>query len=168
MRYRASRTALLGILFALSLVLSFFESAFAGLIPIPGFKPGLSNIVVMYCLFFLGSREAYILAILKAAFVLMTRGWVGACMSLSGGLVSVTVMLVLYLCKRKDDLFCSVCGGLAHNVGQLLMASLVLKSNAVFYYFPVLAIAGIGMGILTGMVLRYLRPHFERLFPGRG
>lgn len=166
MKYRASRVSLLGLLFALSVVLSFVESMFAGFVPVPGIKLGLSNIVTMYCLFFLGKREAYTLAVLKSFFVLLTRGAVGAAMSAAGGILSVSVMLVL-TGKQKDRFgtsFLSVCGGLSHNIGQLLMASLVLKSTAVFYYFPILAISGIGMGILTGLLLRLLLPHFQKIF----
>lgn len=163
MKYRASKTALMGLLFALSLVLSFVESAFSAFIPIPGIKLGLSNIVVMYCLFFLGKKEAYALAALKAFFVFLTRGPVGAAMSLSGGLLSVTVMLLLTRGERSP-LFVSVCGGLSHNVGQLAAASLFLSSGMVFYYFPVLAVAGMGMGVFTGVTLRLLTPHFKNRF----
>ena len=166
MKYRASRVALLGLLFALAMVLSFVESGFAGLIPIPGIKPGLSNIVTMYCLFCLGRREAYTLALLKSFFVFLTRGAVGAAMSLAGGLLSVSVMLILLLFgeKKFSDTFLSVCGGVSHNVGQILMAMLVLGSTAVVYYLPVLMISGVAMGVITGMLLRYLMPHLNRFF----
>lgn len=163
MKYRASKTALMGLLFALSLVLSFVESAFSGFIPIPGIKPGLSNIVVMYCLFFLGKKEAYALGALKAFFVFLTRGPVGAVMSLSGGLLSVTVMLLLARGAR-DPLFVSVCGGLSHNAGQLAAASVLLNSGMVFYYFPALAVAGVAMGVFTGVTLRLLTPYLKNRF----
>lgn len=163
MKYRASKTALMGLLFALSLVLSFVESAFSGFIPIPGIKPGLSNIVVMYCLFFLGKKEAYALGALKAFFVFLTRGPVGAVMSLSGGLLSVTVMLLLARGERSP-LFVSVCGGLSHNAGQLAAASVLLNSGMVFYYFPALAVAGVAMGVFTGVTLRLLTPYLKKRF----
>lgn len=82
MRYKAARPALLGLLFALSIVLNLVEAGFSGLVPIPGIKLGLSNVVTMYCLFCMGKREAFLLAGLKAFFVLLTRGLVGACLSL--------------------------------------------------------------------------------------
>ncbi|MCI8755760.1 MAG: Gx transporter family protein [Oscillospiraceae bacterium] len=162
MKYHGSKVAWMGLLFALSLVLSFVESVFSGWIPIPGIKLGLSNIVVMYCLFFLGKKEAYELAGLKAFFVFLTRGPVGAAMSLCGGLVSVTVMLCL-IRIGCSPLFISICGGLSHNIGQLFAASLLLKSNAVFYYFPVLAVAGMGMGVFTGTTMRLLRPYLQKI-----
>lgn len=166
MRHNVRRTALLGLLFALSLVLGLAESSFSALLPIPGIKLGLSNIVVMLCMFCLGGREAYTLAVLKSVFVLLTRGAVGAAMSCAGGLVSVTVMLLLHRTfrGRMSSGFLSIAGGVSHNIGQLLIASLILKSSAVFYYLPVLAISGIGMGYLNGLLLRLLRPRFQTIF----
>ena len=163
MKYRASRAAAMGLLFALSIVLSFAESALIPPLPVPGLKIGLSNIVTMYCLFCMGRREAYMIAVLKSMFVLFTRGAVGAAMSLAGGLASVTVMLGAER-EKRSFLFISVCGGLAHNAGQLFMAAAVLKSAMVFYYFPALALFGIAMGVLTGVLLRSLMPHFKRIF----
>ena len=163
-KYRASKVAFLGLLFALSVVLSLVESSLAPMVPVPGVKLGLSNIVTMYCLFCLGWREAYSLAALKSLFVLLTRGPVGAAMSFAGGLVSVTAMLLLRaLPKKPSELFTSICGGLMHNAGQLVMAVLLLN-GAVLYYFPVLALGGVAMGALTGLLLRLLRPHFNRIF----
>lgn len=83
----------------------------------PGVKLGLSNIVTMYCVFFLGWRQAYTLAVLKGSFALLTRGFTAACMSTAGGLVSVTVMLLLILPKKLDLSYTliSVLGSLGHN-----------------------------------------------------
>lgn len=164
MKYRASKVTLLGLLFALSAVLSVVESSFSGLIPIPGIKPGLSNIVTMYCVFCLGGREAYTLAGLKAMFALLTRGAVAAALSAAGGIASVTIMLLLSRGKKErfSPLFISVCGGISHNAGQIAAAT-VLTSEAVLYYFPVLAISGVAMGVLTGILLRYLLPYFKKV-----
>ncbi len=166
MRYKAARPALLGLLFALSVVLSLVEASFSGLVPIPGIKLGLSNIVTMYCLFCMGKREAFMLAALKAFFVLLTRGLVGAGLSLSGGLLSVAAMLLLKKLgnDRLSHTFLSIAGGVFHNIGQIAAAALILESSAVFYYLPVLMVSGVGMGLLTGMLLRQLLPHLNRIF----
>ena len=71
---RVRQTVLMGLMFALAMVLSYVES----MITVPGLPPGvklgLSNIVTMYCVFFLGWRQAYTLAVLKGSFALLTRG----------------------------------------------------------------------------------------------
>lgn len=162
MRNHAFKVASLGMLFALSIVLSFVETGLSVFVPIPGIKLGLSNIVIMYCLFFLGKREAFILAVLKALFVLL-RSPIGAAMSLSGGMLSVVVMIMVKR-HKSSELFISICGGVFHNIGQLIMASIVLKSGMVYYYFPILGISGIIMGALTGILLRFLTPYVNRMF----
>ena len=102
---KIKRTVLTGLLFAIALILSYVENALPPLIvTVPGIKIGLSNIVVMYALFFLGKKEAYIIAFLKSAFVLIIRSPVSAFLSLCGGVLSITVMLMLMLIfKRKKQ-----------------------------------------------------------------
>lgn len=165
MKYRASKVALLGLLFALSMVLSLVESSVSGMIPVPGIKLGLSNIVTMYCLFCLGKGEAFTLAALKSLFVLLTRGAVGAALSLSGGLLSLAVMLLLNAAGRGklSYTFLSILGGVSHNAGQLLIAVPILGNTSVFYYFPILAVSGVAMGLMTGFLLRRLLPHLNRI-----
>ncbi len=162
-RRPAYRIALLGLMLALALVLSFFESMLPALPFLPvGVKLGLSNIVTMYCLFFLGAKPALAVAVLKALFVLLTRGPIGALMSLAGGLLSVSVML---LCRRTFSLgerLTSIIGAIAHNLGQLFMAGLLLRSAYAFYYFPVMILSGVLMGLLTGLLLRFVMPYLRK------
>ncbi len=160
----AKKVAFLGLLFALALVLSFVESA----IPVSGFlpagvKPGLSNIVTMYAVFFLGYGEAFSIAVLKSLFVFITRGATAAFLSVSGGVFSVLLMLLLLLPKRKlSYLVISMFGSVAHNLAQLLAASVLLGSDAL-YYAPVLVVSGVLMGVLTGILLRAVLPALGRL-----
>ena len=95
---KVKRLALMGLLFALAMALSFLESLLPALPMLPpGIRLGLSNIVTMYALFALGPVSGYTIAVLKSLFVLLTRGAVAAAMSASGGIASVTVMLLLSL-----------------------------------------------------------------------
>ena len=101
-RRPAYRIALIGLMLSLALVLSLFESMLPALPFLPvGVKLGLSNIVTMYCLFFLGARPAFAVAALKSLFVLLTRGPTGAAMSFAGGILSLAVMLC---CRRLFSL----------------------------------------------------------------
>ena len=84
----------MGLLLALACGISFLET----LLPLPlplGVKPGLSSIVVMYVLLFLDAPSAWLLTALKSGFVFLTRGVTAGIMSLSGGIVSLCVMLLL-------------------------------------------------------------------------
>ena len=150
---KVKRLALMGLLFALAMALSFLESLLPALPMLPpGIRLGLSNIVTMYALFVLGPVSGYTIAVLKSLFVLLTRGAVAAAMSASGGIASVTVMLLL-----------SVFGGAAHNVGQLIAARFIISNQYVWYYLPVLLAAGLLMGAITGMALRVVMPYLDRL-----
>ena len=155
---RGSKTheiALSGLLFALAMALSFVE----GMLVIPGLMPGmklgLANIVVMYALFFMGGKQALMLDLLKALFVFLVSGWTAGFLSLCGGLFSLLVMWVLYyhFPVQPTWFILSVCGALAHNVGQLLGASVILSSAMSLYYAPVMLVFGLIMGSLTSITL---------------
>ncbi|MDD3192324.1 MAG: Gx transporter family protein [Oscillospiraceae bacterium] len=159
------RICFMGLLFAVAVVLSYIE----GMIVIPGLPPGvklgLSNIVTMYCVFFLGVPGAYTIAALKALSVLLMRGPTGALLSLLGGLLSVTVMLLLLRMKKAglSYLVISIFGAIGHNMGQLLGAALLTGTTLTLYYFPILILSGIGMGFVTGLVLKTVLPAVEKL-----
>lgn len=165
---RGSKTheiALSGLLFALAMALSFVEGTLV--IPglMPGMKLGLANIVVMYALFFMGGKQALVLDLLKALFVFLVSGWTAGFLSLCGGLFSLLVMWVLYyhFPVQPTWFIRSVCGALAHNVGQLLGASVILSSAMSLYYAPVMLVFGLIMGSLTSITLRALLPALGRL-----
>ena len=163
---KVKRLALMGLLFALAMALSFLESLLPALPMLPpGIRLGLSNIVTMYALFALGPVSGYTIAVLKSLFVLLTRGAVAAAMSASGGIASVTVMLLLSLLPgiRRQYLLLSVFGGAAHNMGQLIAARFIISNQYVCYYLPVLLAAGLLMGAITGMALRVVMPYLDRL-----
>ena len=162
---KAKYVALSGMLFALAMALSFLESVIAPMLGLaPGIKIGLANVVVMYALFFMGKRQALILALLKSFFVLLTRGAVAGLLSLSGGLLSLAVMVLLSLLPWKPTYFIlSVCGAVAHNMGQLTVASFLLSSVFTFGYAPVLLVSGLVMGGITSMSLKAVMPALNRL-----
>lgn len=162
---KAGRVALGGMLFALAMALSFLESAAAPLLGLaPGMKPGLANVVVLYALLFLGGRPALALVLLKAGFGLLTRGAVAGLLSLCGGGLSFLVMLALLRGPWRPTWFIlSVCGAIAHNLGQLLAAGAVLSSAMALGYAPVLLAAGLVTGGLTSLVLRAVAPALGRI-----
>lgn len=164
-RKSAAFIAFVGLLLALAVTLAFVESMLPGLplLP-PGIKLGLSNIVTMYCLFFLGARPALAIALLKAFFVLSTRGPIAAFMSASGGLCSVVVMfMVLRLLPELSQTFVSIAGAVFHNLGQLVASALILKTTLALYYLPVMVISGVVMGIATGILLRLVMPYLKNM-----
>ena len=157
--------ALSGLLFALAMALSFIEGTLT--IPglLPGMKLGLANIVVMYALFFMGPKQALVLDVLKALFVFLVSGATAGFLSLCGGLLSLAVMWLLYYhCPLQPTWFIlSVCGALAHNIGQLLGAGVIISSSLSFYYAPVMLVLGLVMGALTSITLKAILPALGKM-----
>lgn len=164
-RYFAGKISLMGLLFALAMVFSYLES----LVSIPGLLPGmrlgLSNLVTMYCLFFLGKSSGYTMAVLKAGFVVLTRGAVAGALSLSGGLLSVTAIVLLdYLSKHSlHYVTLSAVGAVFHNIGQLVVARF-LTSVFLYYYIPVLLLTGLAVGIMTGKLFIWIIPYLPERY----
>lgn len=164
---KAREVAWTGMLFALAIALSFLESAVAPLLGLmPAMKLGLSNLVVMYALLFLNTHTAGELVLLKALFALLTRGPTAGFLSLCGGTLSFLVLLVLlHLPVSPGEFIFTVCGALAHNIGQLLGASVLLSSAMALGYAPVLLVAGLCVGTLSCVLSRALFAAMQRNLP---
>lgn len=158
--------ALMGLLFAVAIVLSAVEYMIPP-IPLmpPGVKLGLANIVTMYCLFFLGKRQTFLIVFLKSAFVFLIRGATAFVISLSGGILSALVMILLMVLagERLSYLMISIFGAISHNIGQLIIASFILGTDIFVFYLPLLIISGVLMGYIMGTVLRIVLPAFDRV-----
>ena len=171
MTYNTKKLTFLGIMLAMVLVLTIIESA---LPPLPMLPPqfgriGLPNVIIMYVLFFAGKKEAVTLAVSKAAFGLIMRGPVAGLLSLSGGLLSVIIICILWwMFKDKISYVAlSIAGAIGHNIGQLFVACLLLQDWRLFaFYFPVLLISGTIFGTFTGIFLKIIMPVFSKLHRG--
>lgn len=155
---KAKEVARTGMLFALAIALSWLESCVSPLLGlIPAMKLGLANIVVMYALLFLRTQTALMLVFLKALFAFLTRGATAGILSACGGTVSFLVLLLLLHLPVSVSgyLFC-VSGALAHNLGQLLAASVILSSAMALGYAPILLVAGVAVGALSCALSRAL------------
>lgn len=165
MKKTADKVSLMGLMFALAMAFSYLES----LVVIPGMPPGirlgLSNLVTMYCLFFLGKGAGYTLAVLKSLFVLLTRGFAAGMLSLAGGILSVTVMIFVDgLTRHKlHYITLSVIGAAAHNIGQLVMARFV-TNVFLYYYIPVLLLSGLVVGFMTGKLFMWIIPYIPQRY----
>ncbi len=155
-----------GLIFALAIVLAIAENAFPPLpLPVPGVKFGLSNIAVMYAMIFLTKGQAYSIAVLKALFVFITRGLVAGILSLSGGILSLTVMLLLMILLRDriSYMLLSISGAIAHNLGQFAAITVIYTGMYLWAYLPVLLVSGVLAGIITAALLRLIIPALKRL-----
>ena len=169
---RTYRTALTGLFFAVSVVLSLVEGAFPSL-PVPGVKLGLSNIASMHALFFLGAGPALGIVCLKAAFAAFLHGPAAGFLSLCGGVLSMGVMILLSRIRRElpSVFLISSCGGVLtvdSYLGQLAGASLLYGGLALWGWLPVLIAAGVAAGAVTAALLKVLLPALKRITPENG
>ena len=150
---KTTRIATYGLLVALAFIFSYIETLIPFNFGVPGIKLGLANIVVMIALYKLGFKEAFSLAIIRVVLVGFTFGNMFSILySLSGGILSCLMMAFLKKADRFSMIGVSVVGGVMHNVGQILMAMIMLDTIQLYYYLPVLIIAGILTGILIGIL----------------
>ena len=150
---KARRVALYGMLTALAFILSYVESLVPVTLGIPGVKLGLANLVVVIALYTLDLKGAFVISVVRIVLSGLTFGGLLSMLySLAGGLLSFAVMAILSRKKVFGTVGVSVCGGVAHNIGQLLVAMAVLETESVWYYFPVLLISGSVAGVLIGLL----------------
>ena len=159
----AQKVALYGVLIALAMVLSYVEMLIPLPVGIPGVKPGLANLVVFLALYMMTAREALLISMVRILLVSITFGNGSAFLySMAGGILS---FLVMWIFQKKDFLLpsgVSIAGGISHNVGQLLMAAVILENGAVFTYFPVLLAAGCITGGIIGFLGEQIRKRIIR------
>ena len=148
-----SRVAYFGVFTALALIFSYVETLIPINFGIPGVKLGLANLITLIALYKMSTKEAYLISIVRVVLSGFIFGNLFAILySLAGGLLSLTMMTVF----RKSDKFSiygvSMAGGVFHNVGQLIMAMLVVESVTIAGYLPVLLVSGLITGLVIGIV----------------
>ncbi len=164
---KARKTAFLGMMSALALVLGFLESLFSPDIPfLPvGAKPGLSNIVTMYVASVMGFKGAICITLIKGIFALLTRGVTASLMSLAGGVLSTVAVCAVLRYEGKVFSFVGIgiIGAVMHNLGQLFAAMVVAGSCSLINYAKYLLIFSLITGTVTGFMLSLLMPRIERI-----
>ncbi len=138
---------------AVAMVLSFVESQIPAFVAIPGVKMGLANVAVVFALYKMGWKEAVLISLVRVLMISMLFGSVASLMySLAGAVLSLMGMGLLKKTDKFSEIAVSVCGGVLHNIGQIIMASIILETAALRYYLPVLMLSGIIAGVVIGIV----------------
>ena len=160
---KTKRIALFGMLVALAFIFSYIEH----LIPLPlptGVKLGAANIVILCALYFLGWKEALAISLVRIVLSGFAFGISTLPYSIAGGLLSMLIMMLLKKTKGFGITGVSVAGSVCHNIGQTIVAVVMLGKKTVFY-FPLLLfsgiIAGILIGLVSGLVVTKLKGHIR-------
>ena len=146
------KIALCAMLMALAMIFSYVEVLIPINLGVPGIKLGIANLVVVV-LFFLPAGEVLMISVARILLMgyLFGNG-MSILYSLAGGLLSFLVMLLLKHIKGFSITGVSIAGGVTHNVAQICVAAYVVQNTKLFYYLPVLLIAGVITGTLIGIL----------------
>ena len=148
---RTQKLTTFALLTALAMVLAWLESMVPLAVAVPGVKLGLPNLVVIFALYRLGAREAWVISLARVLLVSFTFGNAYAFLySLAGAVCSMLLMQLLRATGRFGVTGVSVAGGVGHNIAQIAVATVVLETGALAAYLPVLLAAGTVAGCAIG------------------
>lgn len=161
-KFMQSDVALYGMLISIALVASYIESIIPIPYPVYGMKIGLANIIIVWVLYSLGAKASAIISFARVLIAGFLFGnFYSIIFSLVGAGLSLGIMFVLKKTKKFSIVGVSIAGGVTHNLGQIIVAAVVLENIRITYIFPILmvsgVVAGIAIGILGGILFRKIK-----------
>lgn len=152
------KLARLALLTAIALIIFIVEMRIPNLVPIPGVKLGLANIVTVYAMYHYSAKETSLIVLARILLGSIFGGNISAIIySLSGAFLCLTDMIILRrIIDEKNIWICSVLGAVLHNIGQTAAAIVVMKTTAVLSYLPFLLVSGCIAGAFTGICAQLL------------
>lgn len=165
-KINAKTLAIWSLMIAIAFALSIAERIFpiGAIVPIPGIKLGLANVVTMMALFYIGSAGAFVILVVRCLLGGIFAGISSLFFSLTGGLFAFFAMLFIkQFYKKAFSIFgMSIAGAAFHNFGQITAASAMFGWGLLHTYLPVLLITGLATGILTATVAAPIFRKLER------
>lgn len=150
---KSKKVATYGLLVALAFILSYIESLFPLPVPVPGIKLGLANLIVLTALYTMGVKEAFVLSVIRILLVGFTFGGPSKMIySMAGGLLSWLLMSLLKDRKLFSQVGVSIVGGISHNIGQIIVAMIIVENVNMIYYLPILLVFGVFTGAMVGIL----------------
>jgi len=155
---KTTKLTRMALLTAIALTIFMVEAQIPALVPVPGVKLGLSNIVTVFAVFAMGSKEA--------ASILFVRIFLGAVFAgnfstifysaAGGALAIVTTILLRKLLTKKQLWVAGILGAVAHSIGQMAMAVAITRTVGLVSYLPVMILCSIVTGLFTGLCAQFL------------
>ena len=155
---KTKKLTLLALLTAIALTIFMIEAQIPALVPIPGIKLGLANIVTVFAVFALGPKDA---VMILAARIFLGSVFAGnfstIFYSAAGGACAILVTILLRrVLTRKQLWVAGALGAVAHSIGQMAMAVLLTGTPGLIAYLPVMIAVSIVTGIFTGLCAQFL------------
>ena len=166
---KIGKIARYSLLIAVALILSYVEAQIPAFFAVPGMKLGLTNLVVLVALYLMDEKSAILINLLRIVLVSVLFGnGMSLAYSVAGGLLSGLVMILLKRTGRFSIVAVSVAGGVAHNIGQILVAMVLLGTGSLAWYLLILWFTGIGAGAVIGILGGLLCKRLEALVGNGG
>lgn len=156
----------ISLLVSMALVLHIFENMIPVPFITPGAKLGLANVITVIALYTLDYKEAFLVLLLRIILSVMFGGSISRLMySLSGAVLSYIFMLIIKKIGKNHISIIGVSsvGAVFHNIGQLIVASLIVRTFGVMLYLPIITIAGVGTGIFVGLTANFAVIHLKTI-----
>ena len=150
---KQKKIAYMGLFAAIAIIFGYVESLIPFFAGIPGIKLGLANLSVLFILETYTWKEAALVSMVRILVIgFMFGNMFSILYSMAGAALSLTVMTLMKRFSGFSILGVSVAGGVSHNIGQLIIAALIVENTSLFYYAPVLLISGVITGIIIGIL----------------
>lgn len=165
MKEKSKKVAIMGILIALAMIFAYIEAMIPMPIALPGIKLGIANIVIVVTMYMIDFKTSAFVNIVRVILIgLMFTGAFSILYSIFGSFLSLIIMGLLRKSEKFSIIGVSMAGGVFHNVGQLITASMILTSTSVFVYFPVLLFSGMITGIIVGLISREVFMRLDKIY----
>ena len=161
---KTKKVAMLGLTIALAMIMSYIEALVPLSFAVPGIKMGLAIIVIIFVLYKIGTKEAILVSLIRVILVsLLFSNVMAMAYSIAGAVLSLSVMWVLKKTDKFSFVGVSIAGGIMHNVGQIIMAVILLGTEQIALYLPVLIITGTATGVVIGIVSGLVINRFRKI-----
>jgi len=156
------KIVLLSLLTTIALTIFVIEAQIPPVVPFPGIKPGLSNIITLVTLVWFGRKEAFIVLLLRIFLGNIFAGQaISFIYSFTGGIFSYIIISALFAILKNQLWVLSVFGAVFHNIGQIAAAIIITGVREIAGYFMILMISAIITGAFTGLTAERLTKHIH-------
>jgi len=161
---KTKKLTLSALLVSVAIIFGYIEHLLPFDFGIPGIKLGLANITVIIVLYLIGEKEAFLISLLRILICFLLFGNIYSfAYSLAGGIFSLCIMSLMKRFKIFSIVGISICGGVAHNIAQLSVALLLVKSLSIALYLPILLTSGAITGTCIGLISKLIIPKIKKI-----
>lgn len=159
---KSKKVAYYGIFVSLAILFGYVETVVSIPMLVPGAKIGFANIVVVLTLYIMNEKSAAFVSIIRILISGILFASISAILySLAGAFLSLLMMIILKKTNKFSIVGVSIVGGIFHNIGQFIIASVVMSTNLIIY-FPALMFFGTITGFLIGIISKYTLSYLQR------